>query len=261
MVSTTPGPGPAFYVDTETTRFRRPYREGGRRIWEIGGTRVNPDDAEYGIHAFIRIADLGLDELIDPRQLMEWEIGLWPDDKLHADGTVTGGHGQRVDLHGGTWYDYLPEDVKVSLDIGGFHERHPERGGNETHLLYAAKDIAAKLVVGPWLTPWPVTDGEEPKILKPTIVGTVPGFEDLGFDQLLTDTDTIVPDEELWSYRLVDASTYAAGALGWDFPYDPTALTEALGVDISDLEMHTAVDDATWARRLYAAARVYMRAH
>ena len=37
---------PIVFVDTETTSLRRPYRPAGRRIWEIGMIRREPDGTE-----------------------------------------------------------------------------------------------------------------------------------------------------------------------------------------------------------------------
>jgi hypothetical protein len=46
------------FADTETTSLRRPYRPAGRRIWEIGMIRREPDGAEREMAAIITDVDL-----------------------------------------------------------------------------------------------------------------------------------------------------------------------------------------------------------
>jgi hypothetical protein len=222
-------PAPLLFLDTETTGLRRPYLHHGRRIWEIGGVRVEPDGTEYPLHLFIRIEELLLTELLPP----DIFFSMPPS----SPGTPTPG----IE---GTWYDHLPEMVREGLKIGGFHERHPQRGGSlDTGArLCDERSAAATLMDGLWLRE------------RPIIVGAVPNFDELGLFDLLHRTGYIGSDDMPWNYHLVCAETLAAGALGWAPPWDTEELTKALGVDITRFRRHCAVDDALWARALYRAA-------
>lgn len=218
-------PRPVLYLDTETTGLRRPYLDGGRRIWEIGGKLVEPDGATHPLHMFIRIADLGLTDMLPAFVVGQMAKGTMP---------------------AGTWYEHLPETVQKGLEIGGFHERHPERGGDTSGApVMTEQDAADMLMDGPWLRG------------TPRVVGAVPNFDDLGLFDLLYRTGQIKPDDELWNYHLVCAENYAAGALGLDVSddWDSEELSKAVGVDPSAFARHCAVDDALWAEAMYEAAR------
>jgi hypothetical protein len=220
---------PLLFVDTETTGLRRPYLHGGRRIWEIGGVRVEPDGTEHPLHLFIRIEELQLTELLPP-QVFYALLSQSP-------GAPTPG----LD---GNWYDHLPPAIREGLEIGGFHQRHPQRGGDPGTgtPLCSERDAAATLMDGPWLRD------------RPLLVGLVPTFEDLGLFDLLYRTGCLSDDDEPWHYHLVDAETFAAGALGWEPPWDSEEVTKALGIDGDRFHRHCAVDDALWARAMYEAA-------
>jgi DNA polymerase III epsilon subunit-like protein len=216
-------PVPLLFIDTETTGLRRPGLPDGRRIWEIGGVRVEPDGTEYPLHLFIRIEELGLAEML-PAEVVAGRL-FDRDDNAE-------------------WYGHLPETVREGLEIGGFHERHPQLGGSPDVAapLCSEKSAAATLVAGPWLRD------------RPTLVGAVPMFEDLGLFDLLHRTGYIGPDDQPWHYHLVDVETLVAGALGWPPPWNSDDLSIAVGVDPDRFNRHTAVDDAWWARALYEAA-------
>lgn len=205
-----------LYLDTETTRLRRPYLPEGRRVWEFGGERADPDGNEYPLHMFIRIADLQLPSLLSPPR--------------------TGPMREE-------WYEALPEDVRISLRIGGFHERHPERIGGDQSQVYGEMDAAELLMEGPWLHRW--------EDQRPVVIGAVTNFDDLGLFDLLYRTGYVGPDGEPWNYHLIDVETAVAGRLGIRPPWDSGALSRAAGVDPELYRRHTAVDDARWARALY----------
>jgi hypothetical protein len=49
---------PLCFIDTETTSLRRPYRPAGRRIWEIGMIRREPDGSEQAVASLLVDVDL-----------------------------------------------------------------------------------------------------------------------------------------------------------------------------------------------------------
>lgn len=253
MSDTTPQPAvaeeppSAFFADTEATGLRRPYLKDGRQIWEIGGERVDPGGTEHVLHLFIRISSLNLPGLISSDVLHQHNLTLL--DEFRADGTVFD-LDRRAKPIPGTWYDLLPADVQKGLDIGGFHERHPERGGDlpAGAALVTELEAAHELMAGPWLR------GE------PTLVGAVPNFEDLGlFDLLYRAGHVDGYGRDPWHYHLVCAETYAAGALGWGLRWDSDELAAALALNPTDWDRHTALGDARWARAMYEAARMLAR--
>lgn len=227
--------GPILLIDTETTRLRRPGYPHGRRIWEIGGARVDADSDTGGtgpdLHCFICIEDLGLVEMLPDRSAAfdpSGELICGPD---------------------AAWFKQLPDDVQKSLAIGDFHGRHPQQTGQGTAITaWAAADM---LLTGPWLQP--VTIGE--KTVPVTLVGVVPSFDEEGLHHLLVTTGVMGPDDQPYHYQPWDAETYAAGALGWAPPVDSDALNAALSVGVGDLVKHAAFDDAVWAGRTFGAAR------
>jgi hypothetical protein len=223
---------PVLYLDVETTCLRRSPYPGGRRIWEIGGTRVDLDGTEHDLQVFIRIEDLGLAEMLpDPAAACR------PDGTLDTDPSAT-------------WFHDLPKRVCESLDIGGFHQRHPQRTGRGT--ARPARQVAEELLAGPWLRPETVAG----KTVQVQFIGAVQYFDHESLHHLLAiQTGLIGLDFDPWHYHTIDAETIAGTALGWTGHYDSGALTAALGVDTSDLVPHSAFDDAVWARRLVTAAR------
>lgn len=52
---------PVVAIDTETNGLTRPYLPDGRRIWEVGLIRVEPDGTYADFHAFVDLADLPWD--------------------------------------------------------------------------------------------------------------------------------------------------------------------------------------------------------
>lgn len=171
-----------------------------------------------------------------PRQV--WEVGAirrWPD------GTEQ------------EWRAYvrdpdLTDADPISLSIGGFYDRHPQylrqrwasaaiSGGNYLH---SEAEVA-------YLIEWLARGA--------TIIGAVPDFDASTLDALLARHGLA------WGghYHLICAEVYAAGAIGWEPPYDSKALSLALGVDPAAYPQHEALADARWARDLYDAARAWPR--
>ncbi|MBO2461607.1 hypothetical protein [Actinomadura violacea] len=228
-------PGDLIVIDLETTRLRPSHLPGGRRAWEIGGLRVNADGSRNKLHLFTDIDYLGLEGIL-ARECPDAARAL-----------SEGGDDAPTPGHQGTWFHHLPEDVCESLDIGGFHQRHPQRNPAVGPTAPVCTDMSAAqtLMDGPWLRG------------NPTLVGAVPGFDESTLRDLLIRTRLIDYDSTPWHYHLMDAETYAAGALGWVPPYSSDALTAALGLDPTGYARHHAYDDAVWAYDLLMAARRY----
>lgn len=219
---------PLVFIDTETTRLRPPHLPGGRRIWEIGAIRDDADGTQT-LHAFIRFEDLALQELLDdtaPSVALAMLVG-----DPHA--PTPGPRGE--------WLQHLPGDVQESLDIGQFHQRHPERAGTAEPVMSQeeAADALMEMFTG-----------------RPHLVGCVPSFDADSVHDLLLRTARLPNYDTLpWHYQPVDVEAFAAGAVGgWLPPWDSEALSRQLGVDPAAFHRHRALDDAMWARALFYAA-------
>jgi hypothetical protein len=81
------------------------------------------------------------------------------------------------------------------------------------------------------------------------LVGAVPSFD----ERFLTDFLHAEGYAPAWHYHLVDVEALVAGRLGIAPPWDSDALSEAIGVPISE-RTHVAIEDAQWARAMYYAA-------
>lgn len=138
----------------------------------------------------------------------------------------------------------LPVELRaadpISLDIGRFHERHPQ--GNAYRAPVEFRDLASDLA----------TFAREFASLTHDahLVGNVVSFDEERLRKLLRAAG-VMPS---WHYHLVDVEALVAGKLGLAPPWDSRALSEAIGVEMpSDEERHTAMGDALWAMRLYDA--------
>lgn len=135
----------------------------------------------------------------------------------------------------------------VSLDIGRFHDRHPQGdrylgpSGHLTNVDVFAHELAAVIPRGAHL------------------VGNVVSFDEERLAAILHRHGIARPP---WHYHLVDVEALAAGALSTDPtlldvarpPWKSDALNMALGVEEpDDLERHTALGDARWAMATYDA--------
>ena len=142
-----------------------------------------------------------------------------------------------------------------SLDIGGFHDRHPQ--GDR----WAGRPDPDDLVVdiARWCSDFAaLTAGAH-------LVGNVVSFDEERLAALLTGHGV----EPAWDYHLVDVENLAVGwlAAGHDWeqgppvadnkctpPWDSEELSAALGVTPpGPEERHTAIGDALWARDLFDA--------
>jgi hypothetical protein len=213
-------------VDTETTSLCRPYLRHGRRIWETAIIRREPDGTERHFHAFTRIADLGLIEMLP------FSVAVSIDSPLK--------HRLRT---------YLPDTVLKALDVGQFWDRHPEMVGlpDIQHPELVSEKTLAKTLMMKWLTPGAAHD--------PTLdfLANVPNFDDLGLADLLHRHGWIDSDPP-WHYQLVPVEAVAAGALGNPAPpWNSHDLSRRLGVDPDHYRRHTAAGDAQWALDMYDA--------
>lgn len=179
---------------------------------------------------------------LDRRIRLPWEIGII----LSQPST-----GQSFE------YAYVIEDVDlihadpVSLDISGFHERHP-RGdryrGPDPDVMYAsAADVAravADVFAEALMRAWQPVDWW----------GAVPDFDEQDIFKLLDGYGMI--DESgapPWHYHLGDVETFAAGRLGLRPPWDFDKILEHYGLAFAEGERHTALGDARMNKRLREA--------
>lgn len=124
-----------------------------------------------------------------------------------------------------------------SLRIGRFHERHP----------HARTDVEPKF-----------DDTEEEAEVMAEVEALTRGSVIVGiavhFDVETLDARMracgICPS---WSHRILDARTFAAGALRMAPPWDVEAVYAAFGVSCPPEDRHTALGDARLARDLYDA--------
>ena len=219
MTASTAGPVPCteIYTDTETTSLARPYRPGGRRIWELAVIRREADRTERRLHKFIRLADLDLIGQLPPELRAEHSLS-WAE-RLLA----------------------LPEPTLEALDVGDFFRRHPEIAPGAPGSVISEVQAAATLLEG-WLTAAPGVD-------KPWLFGIVPSFEDLGYEDLLYRTGFQTVGTP-WHYAPQDAATYAAGRLGLLPPWESDEVSRMLGLDPEEYDRHTAMGDAEWTKDL-----------
>lgn len=144
----------------------------------------------------------------------------------------------------------LTDADPISLSIGRFYDRHPQYEGgvrlttpvDGREHLYDEESVACLVEY--------LTRGA-------TIVGAVPDFDTSTLDALLARYGLA------WGahYHLVCAEVYAAGAIGWEPPYDSKELSLAIGVDPANYPQHEALGDARWARDLYDIARKWNGEH
>ena len=202
---------PICFVDTETTSLRP-----DRRAWDIAIIRVD-DDHPDGLVAqfFIDLDSLDLPNS-DPFSLRV--------------GRFWGRHPQALALQSFRSIETVP------VDGGGLYPSeslHPLRGAVLTESR-AAQVVAA------------YTHGAH-------FVGAVPSFDAEVLAALLRD-NWLTPS---WHYHLIDVEVLAAGWLARDGrapapPWRSDDVAAALGVDApDDGELHTALGDARWARRIY----------
>jgi DNA polymerase III epsilon subunit-like protein len=181
---------------------------------------------------------------LDPDRHEIWEVGLIVPESTR----IT--HPDRPDSYEDAEHRwFLPVDLAtadvVALNIGRYHDRHPDGHSYQpTPEEFTPTDPRlfaeqfAKLTWGKHLAGAVVSfDAERlAKLLRAN--GACPG----------------------WHYHLIDVEALAVGYLaGMDDnlraniapPWKSDQLTEALGIEVDDMDKHTALGDARWAKAIY----------
>ena len=203
--------------------------------------------------AFLDLETTGL----DPRRCEVWEVAIVraehrPEVSEDADGKSCPGrlvvldeYVRQVDVH------HLEDADPYGLEVGGFHARRKP----QTQRI-RPKGAASEI---------------EKRTRGRMMVGAVPSFDAAFLTKLLHEHGRPVT----WHYQLIDVETLVAGYLagfaaggGPDSgnvhragdtmdeaqpPWHSDALLELVGVTVPEGDRHTALGDARWAMRAYAA--------
>lgn len=200
---------------------------------------------------------------LDPDQHEVWEVGLILRDE-------DGSERERV------WQ--LPVDRgradAMALKIGRWYERRwpwPSYYGiidPEQEAENEQRETAAVLGEGPFVVPrrrmdeWAATFAE--MLDGAHLVGAVISFDEERLRRLLRRHHAC----PTWHYHLIDVEALAAGWLGGRYeddefaapdddgacyrpPWNSDRLSEAIGIDPTRFDRHTALGDARWARAIY----------
>lgn len=84
-----------------------------------------------------------------------------------------------------------------------------------------------------------------------TFAGANPAFDDAFLSEFVRRHQYPVT----WHHRLLDVPVYVAGALGLEPGLSLSEAAEAVGIDVSGYERHTALGDARLVRDVYQAVR------
>jgi hypothetical protein len=169
---------------------------------------------------------------LDERHRRPWEIAII----RHHQGTET----EHV---------FLIDDVDLThavdraLTVGAFHDRHPRANPAAPlngSLLCTEAEAAAAVVELTRDARW---------------VGIVPDFDAQTTAAMLRRHGL----EAAWHYQLVDAAVWAAGRTGSFPPLNSWETSRAYGLEASAYRVHTALDDARWARDLLHTAHATTR--
>lgn len=183
----------------------------------------------HGEVAFVDIETTGLHPFIHEI----WEVGLILPD------------GREI-----RWFlppERLADADPMSLEVGHFHERHPnghrfEFGPDE--------DFTDRFLTDPMRF--------APEFAKLThglhLAAASVSFDALRLDVLLRACNEI----PAWHYHLIDVEALVAGFLAGERsafnpapPWNSTDLSQAIGVEPGDFQRHTAIGDCRWAKALY----------
>lgn len=123
----------------------------------------------------------------------------------------------------------------MSLKIGRFYDRHPQRHGWNA-AAPRERECAALEVA-------------EADLRDATIVGAVPNFD----TEVLATRMRAHGIAPSWHYHLVDVETFAAGALRKPPPWKFDDLLATYGLTYDEADRHTALGDARMVRDLYDA--------
>jgi oligoribonuclease (3'-5' exoribonuclease) len=182
---------------------------------------------------------------LDPDRHEVYEIGLID--------------GNGAELH--LWINDAPLATAepTALRIGRYYQRWPHR---EQTAQLQRSPIFLGVPYNPWLAQLPkpyIVDGKTAAWIVAAatagahLIGAVPSFDAAFLDRLLR-RHNLVP---AWHYRLVCVEALAAGKLGIPPPWDSNELAARAHAELSDdpleVERHTALGDARWARAIYDA--------
>lgn len=163
-----------------------------------------------------------------------WEVGLIVDDEETR------------------WM--LPVDLRaadpIALDIGRFHERHPQgncfpHGAKDTPRIEPLDAFSEDFAL--------LTHGRH-------LVGAIPSFDEERLRKILL-SQGYAPS---WHYHIIDVEALMVGYLlalqpyrgvepGFrvDLPWKSEELSKTVGIDPDEFEKHTALGDARWAKAIY----------
>lgn len=151
---------------------------------------------------------------LDPDRHEIWEIGVYLPDKDESH-------------HWFLTVDEAKADL-ISLNIGGYFQRHPEAMGYPPNIAERVRFLT----------------------LDRHLVGNCVSFDADFLSRFLRNNGKC----PAWHHHLVDVEALAAGYLGLPPPWDSDVLNEKLGVTApTDEERHTALGDCMWAWRMYCA--------
>jgi DNA polymerase III epsilon subunit-like protein len=168
---------------------------------------------------------------LDPERHEIWEVGI----------ITRQDNGEETSYHEFLQVVNLPTADPFSLQIGGYHSRHPNgydypfEPGEASYQVPKSRSVIAH------------------KIARLThhahLVGAVISFDEERLRKLLL-RNGLAPS---WHYHIVDVEALAAGYLGMAPPWDSEVLSRCMNIDPQVYARHTALGDATWARDLYDA--------
>ena len=182
--------------------------------------------------AFVDCETTGL----DPDRHEVWEVGLILREVPPADRipTATNIAAADVESHWLLPVHRLGQADPRALEIGRFHERHPQGHYRPD----AVDDVTMPDVFA----------AEFAKLTRGAhLVGAVISFDEERLRRLLQ-ANGACPE---WHYHLVDVEALVAGRYGLEPPWDSHQLGERAGVVPDEATRHTALGDARWARDMY----------
>jgi len=172
---------------------------------------------------------------LDPRHHEVWEVAVVRAEHRPGRLLVLDEYVRQIDVH------HLEDADPYGLEVGGFHSRRLPQSQR-----IRPKGAAAEI---------------EKRTRGRMMVGAVPSFDSAFLTKLLHEQGRPVT----WHYQLIDVETLVAGYLAADAlnrdryqdaaqpPWHSDALLELVGVTVPEVDRHTALGDARWAMRAYAA--------
>lgn len=162
---------------------------------------------------------------------------------------------------------WLPVDLAkadpMALSIGRYFERHPDRWNlGLSRIWFPTKDGTVEGGEGTRETRQECAQSLMRHTAGAHLVGAVPNFDAAFLGRLLR-ANGCCP---AWHYHLVDVEALAAGYIVGQYgtrdkaernavtlPWNSNDLSRAVGVEPDEVERHTALGDARWAKAIYDA--------